>query len=119
MMTGGRATAPNGGDVILVPFPFAEFTATKARPALVVSGRQFFKAVGKLIVAAITSNVGAHRGPTNFCLAGRREVGLLKPSVITSWPATLSPDPVLMKIGALSKGEWQSVASRLRTTLEI
>jgi len=65
-MTPGRSsTVPARGDVILVPFPFAELTATKARPAVVVSGGEFFIAEGKIVVAAITSNLKAHAGPTN------------------------------------------------------
>src|SRR5438876_2265201 len=69
-MTPGRsATVPSRGDVILVPFPLAELTAHKARPAVVVSGREFFRAEGKIVVAAITSDVKAHDGPTNFQLA--------------------------------------------------
>ncbi len=60
MMAGRSATAPARGDVILVPFPFAELTANKV-----------------------------HAGPTNLRLARWQECGLLKPSVVTSWLATL------------------------------
>lgn len=68
MTSGERGIVPERGDVILVPFPFAELTATKARPALVVSGKKFFDAEGKIIVAAITSKVRAPSGPTNLRL---------------------------------------------------
>ena len=62
-MTPGRsATVPSRGDVILVPFPFAELTAHKTRPALVVSGQQFLRAEGKIVVAAIAQRESAH-GP--------------------------------------------------------
>ena len=117
-MTRGRSTTvPARGDVILVPFPFAELTAAKARPAVVVSGGEFFQAEGKIIVAAITSNLKAHGGPTNLHLAGWRACGLLKPSVVTSWLATLSPDLVLIRIGALNREQLRAVESRLRATL--
>lgn len=119
MTSGSSASVPSRGDVILVPFPFAELTAEKARPAVVVSGREFFDAEGKIVVAAITSNVKAQRGPTNFELARWRECGLLKPSVITSWLATLAPDLVLMRIGALKAEQVRAVESRLRATLEL
>jgi mRNA-degrading endonuclease toxin of MazEF toxin-antitoxin module len=105
--------------VILVPFPFAELTATKARRAVVVSGRDMFSAEGKIVVAAITSNVKAHAGPTNLRLTGWRACGLLKPWVVTSWLATLAPDLVLMRIGALSGEELRSVESHLRAALEL
>lgn len=37
MTTGGHATGLKRADVILVPFPFAELTASKARPALILT----------------------------------------------------------------------------------
>jgi len=119
-MTPGRSTtAPARGDVILVPFPFAELTAQKARPAVVVSGREFLRAEGKVIVAAITSNLHAHAGRTNLRLAQWRECGLLKPSVVTSWLATLAPDLALMRIGALKAPQMRAVESCLRAALEL
>jgi len=119
-MTLGRSfTIPALGDVILVPFPFAELTATKARPAIVVSGRDLFSAEGKIVAAAVTSNVEAHAGPTNLHLTAWRACGLLKPSVVTSWLATLAPDLVLMRIGALNGEQLRAVESRLRATLEL
>ncbi len=119
MTPGRRATVPERGDVVLVPFPYAELTTTKARPAVVVSGREFFHAEGKIIVAAITSNVKAHGGATNVDLAAWRACGLLKPSVVTSWLATLSPGLVMMRIGALKKEQLREVESCLRVTLEL
>jgi len=43
----------------------------------------------------------------------------LKPSVVTSWLATLAPDLILMKIGALKAEQLRAVESRLRATLEL
>lgn len=119
MTPGKNTTMPVRGDIILVPFPFAELTASKARPAVVISGRKFLTAERKIIVAAITSNVQAHTGPTNLRLTQWRECGLLKPSVITSWLATLAPDLVLMTIGGLRGEQMRVFESRLRLTLEL
>jgi len=119
-MTAGRsATVASRGNVILVPFPFAELTAHKARPAVVVSGPGFFRAEGKIMVAAITSNVRAHTGPTNLIVTRWRDCGLLKPSVITSWLATLAPDVVLMRIGALKGKQLRALENCLRATLQL
>ena len=119
MTTGGRTSGLKRGDVILVPFPFAELTAAKARPAVVVSGDSYHRTENKVIVAAITSNVQARTGPTTFRLTEWRKTGLLKPSVITCWLATLSPALVLMRIGALSAADLQAVASKLKLALEL
>ena len=119
MTTGGRASGLKRGDVILVPFPFAELTASKARPAVVLSGDQYHRTENKIIVAAITSNVQARTGPTNFTLPEWRRSGLLKPSVITSWLATVSPAIILMRIGALSASDLQVMSSKIRLALDL
>ncbi|MDW8365853.1 MAG: type II toxin-antitoxin system PemK/MazF family toxin [Abditibacteriales bacterium] len=38
------------GDVVLVPFPFADLTTTKARPAVIVSSDTFTAAEGRLLI---------------------------------------------------------------------
>jgi mRNA interferase MazF len=119
MTSGGRVTGLERGDVVLVPFPFAELTAWKARPALVLNAEEFLRSEGKVIVAAITSNVRAHRGPTNLRLRRWKESGLLKPSVITSWLATLSPELVLMRIGKLQISDLRAMELRIRAALEL
>jgi mRNA-degrading endonuclease toxin of MazEF toxin-antitoxin module len=48
---------PRRGDVVLLPFPFADLTSTKVRPALVLSSSLYHKSEPDIIVAAITSNV--------------------------------------------------------------
>ena len=43
------------GDVVLVPFPFTSQTASKQRPAVIVSNRAYNTAKPDLIMMAITS----------------------------------------------------------------
>lgn len=43
------------GDVVTVPFPFSDLSATKVRPALVISSRSHNEGPD-LVVCAITSN---------------------------------------------------------------
>lgn len=107
------------GDVVLVPFPYAELTAAKARPAVLVSGRTFASAEGRITVAGITSNVAAHRNSTSYELPDWAGVGLQKPSVVTAWLATISGQLVQLKIGRLSTRDLREVEKRLRTSLEL
>jgi mRNA interferase MazF len=44
------------GDVVLVAFAFSDESATKLRPALVISTALYHRAREEVIVAAITSN---------------------------------------------------------------
>lgn len=107
------------GDVVLVPFPYAELTATKARPAVVVSTATFTAAEGRIIVAGITSNIAAHRNATSYELGNWAAAGLKKPSVVTAWLATLSPDLVQFKVGRLTTHDLQAVEKRLRIALSL
>jgi len=107
------------GDVVLVPFPYAELTVTKTRPALIVSGKAFASAEGRITVAGITSNVAAHRNATSHELPDWAAAGLKRPSVVTSWLATISPRLVQLKIGRLAVRDLREVEKCLRTALEL
>jgi mRNA interferase MazF len=107
------------GDLVLVPFPYAEMTSTKARPALIVSGRNFVSAEGRIIVAGITSNVAAHQNATSFAIPNWSATGLKKPSVVTAWLATISPRLIKLKIGRLGNRELREVGKRLRVAMQL
>ena len=121
MTTGGSYTVSEikRGDVVLIPFPYAELGTAKARPAVVISGGTFMAAEGRVIVAGITSNLAAHQNPTAYVLPNWAEAGLQKPSVVTSWVATLSPRLVLLTVGKLTPEDLQEVERRLRTAMEL
>jgi mRNA interferase MazF len=42
------------GDVVLIPFPFADLTTTKTRPAVVVNVEDFERETRNITVAMIT-----------------------------------------------------------------
>ncbi len=105
------------GDIVLVPFPFADLTASKTRPALVINTDQFLQDEGKLLLAGITSNILGHRGPTNYRLTAWKKAGLLKPSVVTAWLACLSPNLVQAQVGTLPVQTMRAVDRCLRAAL--
>ena len=45
------------GEIILVPFPYSDLSATKKRPVLVVSNNNYNKKYEDIIVCVITSNL--------------------------------------------------------------
>lgn len=47
------------GDVVLVPFPFRDVQAERARPAIVVSV-DLYNQHGDIVVAAVTSHAPRH-----------------------------------------------------------
>jgi mRNA interferase MazF len=46
---------PEQGDVVLLPFPFADLSAAKQRPAIVVSGAAYHKTTADMIVVSMTT----------------------------------------------------------------
>ena len=45
------------GDIVLVPFPFTDQTASKRRPAVVVSSEAYHRERPDLILLAVTSQI--------------------------------------------------------------
>jgi mRNA interferase MazF len=45
------------GDILLIPFPYSDLSATKQRPVLVLSNSSYNMTHHDLVVAAITSNI--------------------------------------------------------------
>ncbi|PIW85461.1 MAG: hypothetical protein COZ95_04435 [Nitrospirae bacterium CG_4_8_14_3_um_filter_50_41] len=45
------------GDVVLVPFPFSDQTATKKRPAIVISSSAYNEVSQDTVILAVTSRI--------------------------------------------------------------
>ena len=72
------------GDVVLVPFPFTDLSATKQRPALVLSPERLNKIRPDLVLAAISSQVPTVLDEDEILLSTSElgAAGLPKPSII-------------------------------------
>ncbi len=90
------------GDVILVDIAFSGATGSKRRPAVVISTSVFNRAVIKLIVATITSNVLPPFRPGDLLLNDWQKAGLIKPSAVRGVLATVDKSDVVRKLGELS-----------------
>ena len=93
------------GDVVLVPFPFTDQTASKKRPAVVVSNRAYNTARPDIIVMAITSQRRPNPGLGDVLITHWQAAGLLKPSVAKPVFATLEQQLVLRQLGTLAAGD--------------
>lgn len=89
------------GDVVLVPFPFTSQSASKKRPAAVVSSSAYNSARPDLILMAITSQIRPSPGFGDTPIGRWQSAGLLKPSVVKPLFATLEQRLVLRRLGAL------------------
>jgi mRNA interferase MazF len=72
------------GQVILVPFPFTDFTTVKQRPALIVSSKSFNQTHDDVIIVAITSKDPHSLRNDEFYLpkSDQKAAGLPKPSKV-------------------------------------
>lgn len=107
------------GDVILVPFPFADLRSRKVRPALVVSGKIYHANEPDLIIAAITSNISANTGPTDYLISDWQKAGLIRPSVVKASIATIEPSLVKYPLGQIAPSDLREVEIRLKIALEL
>src|SRR5438046_1355230 len=86
------------GSVVLVPFPFTSQTASKKRPAVVVSNRAYGSAKPDVIVMAITSQLRPAPALGEMWVTEWRSAGLLKPSAL-----------VLRQLGTLRTNDQMSL----------
>jgi mRNA interferase MazF len=96
------------GDVILVPFPFTDQTASKKRPAVVVSSGSYSAARPDIVVMAITSQLRPIDSWGDTWVGHWRAAGRLKPSAVKPVFATLEQRFVLRRLGALA---WEEQAA--------
>jgi len=91
------------GDIVMVPFPFTDQTASKNRPAVVVSSDAYNKQRLDLIVMAVTSQIKASPALGEIEIVDWQKAGLLKPSVVKPVIATLEKSLVRKRLGSSQK----------------
>jgi mRNA interferase MazF len=89
------------GDVVLVSFPFTSQTASKQRPAVIVSSHTYSATRPDVVVMAITSQLRSVTGFGETLIHGWHAAKLLKPSVIKPVFATLEQSLIIKQLGTL------------------
>ncbi len=105
------------GDVVLVPFPFADVRATKARPALVLSEPAYEQETGNLILAQITSK--AAQFSSDCSLRDWAQAGLKRPSIVRLKLATMAAALVRHKPGTVTATDLSGVDACLKQALRL
>lgn len=100
--------------VWLLPFPFADSTASKRRPAVVLSRENTFNAkVGHSVMAMITT-AKYSKWPLDTIIKDLASAGLTSPCVIRMKLFTLDHRLAVKRLGKLSDGD----AKKLEVTLK-
>ena len=83
-------TSYSFGDIVLVPFPFTDQSATKRRPTVIVSSDRYHRERPDLISMAVTSQARPAGGVGEVQVKDWQAAKLLKPSVVkpTTGPGT-------------------------------
>jgi mRNA interferase MazF len=105
------------GDLVLVPFPFTDQSATKSRPAVVVSSAAYHRERPDLVILAVTSQARPAAGLGEAVISKWKEAGLLRPSVLKPVVATIERGLVIRKLGRLAEEDRAALREVLRTIL--
>jgi mRNA interferase MazF len=112
-------TRYNKGDVILVPFPFSDQTATKKRPAIVVSSDTYNSISQDIVIMAITGQIRGHIGVGEFLIEDWQSAGLLKPSAVKSAISTIEQRLVVKILGRLSSKDLSTLEKALKELFDL
>ncbi len=101
-------------DVVVVPFPFTDSSATKKRPALIVSDAAAFNRVTKKNVMAMITTASHSPWAKDIPITDLASAGLKAKSIIRMKLFTLDDALVLKKIGQLAASDRHSTKTTLR-----
>jgi mRNA interferase MazF len=104
------------GDVVLVRFPFTNQSASKQRPAVVVSSRAYNAGKPDIVIMAITSQLRA-AGFGDVSVAEWQAARLLKPSAVKPVFATIERSLVLKRLGVLQPSDQSALRAAMALVL--
>ena len=93
------------GEIVLVPFPFTDQSATKRRPAVVISSAAYHRVRPDLIIMAVTSQRPTADALGEMVVEDWQGAGLLKPSVLKPVLTTIDPALIVKNLGRLTASD--------------
>ena len=107
------------GDVVLIPFPYTDLSATKTRPAVVVSSELYHAVRSELLLAYLSSRLSSVDAELDYVLQDWKDAGLLKPTFMRPKIAAIEPSLIVYHVGALSERDMREVNGRLKLALAL
>ena len=105
------------GDVVLVPFPFTDQSASKKRPAVVVSSNAYDARRSDIVLMAITSQFGRRLAFGESSVTEWKKAGLLKPGIVKPVLTTLEKKLVLKRLGHLQPADDKALRLALQSII--
>lgn len=106
------------GDVVLVPFPFTDQSATKKRPAVVISSKAYNAERPDVVIMAVTSQIKPTPIIGEVIVQDWQAAGLLKPSAIKPVITTIEKRLVIQTLGRLNERDQQALQDALKIMLD-
>ncbi|MBC8449858.1 MAG: type II toxin-antitoxin system PemK/MazF family toxin [Chloroflexi bacterium] len=107
------------GEVVLLSFPYTDLSATKARPAVIISSDEYHVANRDILVAYVTSQIQQADPWLDYRLQNWATAGLLRPSLVKPRLAAIDPALVRHTIGSLTSRDLAEVDRRLRRAMAL
>ena len=114
-------TSFNQGDIVLVPFPFTDLSATRQRPAIVTSPKRLNTQRSDLVVAAITSQIPDALSDDEVLLSDTelRAGGLPKRSIVKLGKIfTIHKGLIRKKLGRIPQSTLDEIMKKLFLSLQ-
>jgi mRNA interferase MazF len=105
------------GDVVLAPFPFTDQSASKQRPAVVVSGRAYNTFRPDVVIMPITSQIQASSALGEVLIGEWRQANLLKASAVKPVFATLEQRLIIRRLGVLQSRDQSALRAAITAVL--
>lgn len=105
------------GDIVLIPFPFTDLSASKTRPAVVISIPDYEKNFSDVLLAFVSSRMRNVIPEFDHTLVDWRGAGLLRPSFIRPKIAAIDTSLIVHKIGVLNPTDLRNVELKLKVAL--
>lgn len=115
-------TSFHQGDVVLVPFPFADLTGQKVRPAIIVSADPQREEIILAFITSVLSNRSSRgaevellRSNSEFGVSGLKADSLIRLDKLV----TLSAGVVSRRLGSIAPATKIKIADGLRHTFDL
>jgi mRNA interferase MazF len=104
------------GEVVLIPFPYSDLSAIKARPAVVISIERF-NIRGEALIGYLTSKFPSSLAEFDYALRDWQAAELLKPTLARPRIAVISHTLIQRRLGELTQHDLKAVEQRIREVL--
>jgi mRNA interferase MazF len=105
------------GDIVLVPFPFTDQSATKKRPAVIISSAAYNTERPDLIIMAVTSQIKPTSTIGEVVIRDWQSAGLLKPSAIKPVITTIEKELIVKSMGRLHDEDRRGLVGCMKIVL--